>query len=86
MQIFHHKSFKKHYKKLDLKHQKLVDEAIGLFCSNPFDPKLRNHSLKGKYKGLNSINAGSDLRIIFKQNNNYYLIFFITIGSHSRLY
>lgn len=86
MQLFRHKNFKKQYRKLNSEQQALVDEAILLFYNNPFDPKLRNHPLKGKYKDCNSINAAFDLRIIFKQEKDYIMVILLKVGSHNQLY
>lgn len=86
MQLFRHKNFTKQYLKLNSKQQALVDDAISLFYKNPFDEKLRNHALKGKYKDCNSIDAAFDLRIIFKQEKNYIVVVLLKVGSHSRLY
>ena len=86
MQLFRHKNFTKQYLKLNPKQQALVDDTIFLFYKNPFDAKLRNHSLKGKYKGCNSIDVAFDLRIIFKQEKNYFVVVFLRVGSHNQLY
>lgn len=86
MQLFRHKNFTKHYRKLNTKQQALIDKAILLFYKNPFDPNLRNHALKGKYKGCNSIDAAFDLRIIFKQEKDYVVVILLKVGSHSQLY
>ncbi|PIQ77120.1 type II toxin-antitoxin system mRNA interferase toxin, RelE/StbE family [Candidatus Peregrinibacteria bacterium CG11_big_fil_rev_8_21_14_0_20_46_8] len=86
MQVFRHKNFAKQYRKLNSKKQALVDTAISLFYENPFDERLRNHPLKGKYKGCNSIDAAFDLRIIFKQEKNYFIVILLKIGNHSQLY
>lgn len=86
MQLFRHKNFTKQYKKLGSTQQTRVNEAISLFTQNPFHLKLRNHSLKGKYQGYNSIDAAPDLRIIFKQEQNYVIIILLKVGSHSQLY
>ena len=86
MQLFRHKNFTKQYLKLNPKQQALVDEVIFLFYKDPFDVKLRNHSLKGKYKGCNSIDAAFDLRIIFRQEKNYLVVILLKVGSHNQLY
>ncbi len=86
MQLFRHKNFVKQYKKLSLKQQVLVDEAILLFYENPHDAKLRNHPLKGRYKDCSSIDAAFDLRIIFKQAKNYVVVVLLKVGSHNQLY
>jgi len=86
MQLFRHKNFTKQYQKLSFKQQAFINEAILLFYKNPFDAKLRNHALKGKYKGCNSIDAAFDLRIIFKQEKNYIVVVLLKVGSHNQLY
>ncbi|MFA5829364.1 MAG: type II toxin-antitoxin system mRNA interferase toxin, RelE/StbE family [Candidatus Gracilibacteria bacterium] len=86
MQLFRHKNFTKQYRKLSPQQQALIDEAIVLFYKNPLDAKLRNHALKGKYKGCNSIDAAFDLRIIYKQEKNHIVVVLLKVGSHSQLY
>lgn len=86
MQLFRHKNFTKQYRKLGSKQQTFIDQAIFLFYKNPFDAKLRNHALKGKYKGCHSIDAAFDLRIIFQQEKNYAVVFLLKVGSHNQLY
>lgn len=86
MQLFRHKNFTKQYKKLSSTQQTRVDETVLLFTQNPLHPKLRNHSLKGKYHGCNSIDAAPDLRIIFKQEQDYVIVILLKVGSHSQLY
>ncbi len=86
MQLIRHKNFTKQYQQQNSKQQDLIDKAIFAFYKNPFDPKLRNHSLKGKYKGCNSIDAAFDLKIIFKQEKNYVVVVLLKVGSHNQLY
>ncbi len=86
MQLYRHRNFTKQYQKLSLKQQNMVNEAVVLFCKDPFDVKLRNHPLKGKYKGCNSIDVAFDLRIIFKQEKNYAVAILLKVGSHGQLY
>ncbi len=86
MQLFRHKNFTKQYLKLNSKQQDLVNQSIVLFYKNPLDAKLRNHPLKGKYKGCNSIDVAFDLRIIFKQEKNYFVVVLLKVGSHNQIY
>jgi addiction module RelE/StbE family toxin len=81
------KHFAKQYAKLAPRFQKKVDTAIELFKVNEHDPKLNNHELKGEFKGIRSIDAAFDLRILYKQEDNGLItIIFISLGSHSQLY
>ena len=86
MQLFRHKNFKKQYQKLSAGQQASVDEAILLFYEDPFNTKLRNHPLKGKYMNCNSIDAAFDLRIIFVQEKNYIVVILLKVGSHNQLF
>ena len=86
MLIISSKKFDKRYSKLKTGEQRRVDLAIQKFSINPFDPTLRNHPLIGKFTGLRSISAGGDLRIIFREKDNYIEVLLITVGSHNQVY
>ncbi len=86
MKILRHSLFEKKYQKLSNARKQQIDEAILLFVNNPFSAKLNRHALQGKFKGLSSINAGYDLRIIYKQEQNFSIVIFISLGNHNNLY
>ena len=86
MKLRYHKNFSKQYKKLSVHQKEKVDAAILLFQKNPYHPLLKNHTLKGKRKDIQSISAGFDLRILFHEYNNYTYIIFLTVGSHNQVY
>jgi len=56
------KKFTKEYSNLPRKTQEKIDVALKLFLENKYNPILRNHALKGNYKGFCSISAGGDVR------------------------
>lgn len=85
MKIRFHKNFKKQYQKLDKKQQVKIQERIELFIQNPFNPILKNHSLKGKHLDYRSINITGDLRAIYKYISPEECIFVI-LDKHSNLY
>ena len=86
MNIVYKKIFTKQYLKL-LKHQQMaVDAAILSFNENPNAPQLRNHALFGKKKGMRSIDAAFDLRIIFIEHGEYTVVFLLEVGTHNQLY
>ena len=85
MNYVFHKDFIKAYTKLSAKPKLAVDEKIRLFKENPFSDTLRNHHLKGKYMGYNSINITGDYRVHFKVVSENELIF-VRLGTHSQLY
>ena len=85
MKIRFHKNFEKQYKKLKKKEQEKAQEKLELFLENPFNPRLNNHSLRGKYTDYRSINITGDLRAIYRFVDECQCIF-VVIGSHSNLY
>ena len=86
MDIIFGSRYEKQYKKLQKNLKKDVKESIAIFSNNKFDRRLDNHPLKGKYVGYRSINAGFDLRIIFREENGYAVVYMIQVGTHSQLY
>lgn len=85
MKIRFHRNFEKQYKRLTKREQKKVQERLTLFLKNPFDPILRNHSLKGKFLDYRSINITGDLRAIYKYLGPDECVF-VVLGKHSDLY
>jgi len=86
MKVDYHKGFKKEFKKLRVGEKKRVMEALMLFKNTPYDPCLKNHALKGEKKGRRAIWAGGDLRIVFKEYNDYVFVLFLQVGSHNQVY
>ncbi len=79
------KSFDKQYSKLNVKVKISFKRKLELFSTNPFDVRLRNHALKGKYLGYRSIDVMGDVRALYTIKGDEVIIFGF-IGSHSRLY
>ena len=86
MKIKYHRRFEKQFKKLSPKRKEKTLKTIELFIKNPLNRKLHNHSLTGILRNKRSISVSDDLRIIFEEFNNYTLIIFLNIGTHSRIY
>ena len=86
MKFFYSKQFKKSYQKLSAKQQQKVDESLMLFEQNPFFSSLKNHALRGRYKGLRALSAGGDLRIVFREKEKYLEVVFLQVGSHNQVY
>ena len=84
MTIQFKKDFRKQYKKLSPKLQKLFQERFRIFQDDPFGSILNNHSLAGKYKKCRSINISGDLRAIYTTERD--TVIFLVIGTHSELY
>jgi len=85
MEIIFHNKFLKLYRKTPLKVQEKFEECITLFHKNPFDQKLRNHSLLGIWSSFRSIDITGDWRVIYRQQNKAVAEFY-AIGKHGQLY
>lgn len=79
------KSFDKQYTRLGEKIKERFKQRIVIFRENPFDPKLRNHALKGRYLGYRSIDITGDIRALYTVTGNTIIIFGF-IGTHGQLY
>lgn len=88
MRVKYTKTFAKLYDKADVKIQKAFKERVKLFQKDPLNPQLRNHPLKGKYKGYRSINVTGDWRALYTEinNNSASDAVFEILGTHSQLY
>jgi len=79
------KAFDKQYSKLNIKLKNSFKLHVEIFKNNPFDARLRNHSLKGKYLGYRSIDITGDVRALYTVKGDRVIIFGF-IGTHSQLY
>ena len=79
----------KFLKQLDKKPAKIrlaFVQRAKIFEKDRFDYLLNNHALGGKYQGCRSINITGDWRAIFREFDNYSVVSFETLGTHSQLY
>lgn len=79
------KTFDKQYSKVNEKIKIAFKTRITVFKSDPFDAKLRNHTLKGRYLGYRSIDITGDVRALYTIQGDYVILFGF-IGTHSQLY
>lgn len=84
MIVSYSKNFIKSAKKLSPRIREQVMERIERFSINPFDPVLRNHMLKGKWKDYGSINITGDYRALYLVRDEE--IVFDHVGTHAQLY
>ncbi len=63
-------------------------ESLELFLESPDHPQLRNHPLKEKYSGYNSIDVTDDWRALFRihESKTQTVITFHILGTHIQLY
>jgi addiction module RelE/StbE family toxin len=84
MKVSYSKNFLKQYTNLSPNIQKRTDERLLIWSTNPLDPLLRNHSLKGKCSKYRSIKITGDYRALYVQTGKE--LIFDAIGTHSQLY
>lgn len=84
-QIQFTKDFTKQFKKLRSNQQERFYERLELFKKNPYDRTLRDHALKGKYKGYRSVDIEGGLRALYYIHEDRVILFGL-IGTHSQLY
>ncbi len=86
-------SFKRAFKRLVRRQPELqerIEERLMLLASDPFDPLLQTHKLKGKLSGAWACSVDYDYRIVFNFVENPESgeeeILLIDIGSHDEVY
>ncbi len=64
-----------------------------MFMRDPYHSLLNNHKLKGRYKGMRSINITADWRAVYSEKEQTHghvkrsnIITFYLLGTHSELY
>ena len=70
------------YKKLPQQVKKIAEEIEPIFRSDPFDPKLKTHKLKGRLDGFLSFSIGFKYRIIFEFSQDKKTVYFHSVGDH----
>lgn len=80
------KLFEKQFKKLPKGIRQKALRKIEIFSQNPFDKSLNNHPLHGALKGLRAFSVTGDVRIVFQEVDDYVVVLFIAIGTHSQVY
>lgn len=85
MEVIYHSKFLKLYSKVPHKVHRKFEDCICFFQENPFDSRLRNHPLRGKWEGFRSIDITGDYRAIYRLYS-FGTAEFFAIGTHSQLY
>ena len=85
--ISYHKSFKKNYQKRIGNNKKLiikVEKFLDLFLKNRNHPLLKDHQLKGILKDYRAFSITGDIRIIYKETEDYIIL--LDIGTYAQVY
>ena len=93
MNLIFASSFTRSMKSLIKKNPQLklrIEERLNLLQSEPFNPLLRTHKLKGELAGAWSCSVEYDCRIVFNficnESTGEEEILLIDIGSHDEVY
>lgn len=76
------KAAKKQNKNID----KLFEIIEILSNGEKLEPKYRDHSLTGNYKGVRECHVEADWLLIYKINDNVLLLILYRVGTHSELF
>ena len=62
----------------------MLRAALRRFASEPQDPLLRTHKLKGDLDAYWAFSVDDDLRVLFRWEGDE--AFFVSLGSHDEVY
>jgi addiction module RelE/StbE family toxin len=85
--VLRHRQFEKNYRSRVSPNQKLVkqfEQRLTLFMQGVRDYPLDDHALIGTMKGLRAFSVGGDIRVVYRETDEYYE--FLDIGSHNQVY
>lgn len=66
------------------KQVKQFEKRLGLFINGARDTPLNDHVLIGSKKGLRAFSVSGDLRVAYRETEEFYE--FLDIGSHNQVY
>jgi mRNA-degrading endonuclease YafQ of YafQ-DinJ toxin-antitoxin module len=76
--------FLRRAKKLREPHATMLRAALRRFSTDPLDPLLRTHKLKGDLAAYWAFTVDDDLRVIFRWDGD--IAFLVNLGSHDEVY
>lgn len=81
------KQFQKRLKQRYSNQPKVVERLhrqLELFRQGIRKEPINDHPLTGKLKGLRAFSVGGDVRVVYEETEDYYLL--LDIGSHNQVY
>lgn len=81
------KRFQKHLKNRYAHQPKILQRFkihLAMFCAGVRREPLNDHPLTGKLKGLRAFSVGGDVRVVYQETDDHYLL--LDIGSHNQVY
>lgn len=76
--------FLRRAKKLREPHAEMLRAALRRFATDPQDPLLRTHKLKGELAGYWAFSVDEDLRVLFRWEGDE--AFLVNLGSRDEVY
>jgi len=86
-QIEYTKQFQKRLKQRYGNQPKVIarlQEHLELFSQGRREQPINDHSLTGPLKGLRAFSVGGDIRVVYRETEDSYLL--LDIGSHNQVY
>lgn len=81
------KQFQKHIKQRYAHQPKVIErfkQHLELFRQGLRREPLNDHPLTGKLQGLRAFSVGGDVRVVYQETEDHYLL--LDIGSHNQVY
>jgi len=82
MKIIYSPEFLRRYERLPDDVKEKAEQCEEVFRKNPFDKRLKNHKLQGKWNGFRAFSVDFKHRIIFKFEVND-VVRFYSVGGHA---
>jgi addiction module RelE/StbE family toxin len=85
--IIRHRKFIRNFQSRITPNRKLkkqFEDRLQLFTEGVRDYPLDDHPLVGTMKGLRAFSIGGDLRVVYRETDQYYE--FLDIGSYDQVY
>lgn len=85
--IEYSKQFQKHFKQRYAHQPRIIErfrKHMELFHDGVRREPLNDHPLTGKLQGLRAFSVGGDVRVVYEETENHYLL--LDIGSHNQVY
>jgi len=83
MRVIASSRFLRRAKRLREPHASMLRAALRRFATDPQDPLLRTHKLKGELSEYWAFSADDDLRVLFRWEDD--MAFLVNLGSHDEV-
>lgn len=81
MKIIYSTNFEREYRKLTASVKDIAEAQEKIFRTDPFDPRLKTHKLRGRLKEFWAFSIDYKHRIIFEFTHDK-VVYFHSVGTH----